>query len=142
MREAKNPESVIPSESRGTCFCLYAARTPTADPRRLETKRFIELESRKQSALRGRAQLLRPRFRALQRRIHRVDILHALGGQEILQRLQSLLRVDRHAVFPRRAAAQDARIIGARVRRHAETFNELRVAHARAQINKWFQSDV
>ena len=53
-----------------------------------------------------------------------------------LQRLDALLGVDRNAVLPGGAPAQHAGVIRARLGGHAQRLGELRVAHARAEIDE------
>ena len=77
-----------------------------------------------------------PRFRGCDRLVDSLDVFDAFGGEEILQRLQAFCGVNGHAVFPCGASAKDAGIVRAAFRGHAQRFNKLRVADARAQIDE------
>src|ERR1700676_2412094 len=57
---------------------------------------------------RRNSHLLKPGCRALERRIHCVNVFNTLGGQEIFQRPQPLSSVNRHAIFPGSPPAQDS----------------------------------
>src|SRR5579862_8285263 len=87
------------------------------------------------------AQLGLPRFGAFDGVVDGIDILDAFFRKPVLQRLHALLRVDRDAFLPRRAAAEDAGIIGAGFGGHVQRFGELRVADSGAQVDEGFGSD-
>src|ERR1700723_2189847 len=60
---------------------------------------------------RSRAVKTEPRLRCAKPVVHIFNILNALARKPILKRLQSLLGVNRHAIFPGRAPAKHAREI-------------------------------
>src|SRR5580658_4006550 len=84
-----------------------------------------------------RAQLGIPRRGGFDGVVHGVDILHAFLRQPIFERLHAALGVHRDAFFPGGAAAQHAGEIRAGFGGHVQRLHELRIAYARAQIDKW-----
>src|SRR6476659_8276530 len=77
-----------------------------------------------------RAVELEPRMRGLDRLVDVLDVLDALRLEPLPERAAAVFRVDRHAVFPGRTAAEHARVVHAAFRRKREAFSELRVADA------------
>src|SRR5215472_7757504 len=65
-----------------------------------------------------------------------LDVLDTFGLEPGTKRGRALLRIDRDAVLPRRAAAQDTCIPHARLARQCERLRELGVAHACRKIDE------
>src|SRR5580698_7641495 len=72
----------------------------------------------------------------LQALVHVVDVFHTLGLQPFAEGFGALLGVDRDAVLPGGAAAEDSVELHSRLAGEFEGFRELGVAYARGQINK------
>src|SRR5579864_9329650 len=81
-----------------------------------------------------------PGRRGLQLAVDVFDVLHALGFKPFAESSRSLFRIDGNALFPCGASAEHAVKLHARFAGQLQRLTELRVAHARREIDRWLPS--
>src|SRR5271156_5883293 len=104
----------------------------TVEPRRLTSKVGCELRERRL----GHADFVEPGMSGLESLVYVFDVLDPLGVEPILEGLRALLGVDRDAVLPGCAPAENAVEGGATFASELQGLDEDRVADTRREIDE------